>query len=55
MGTKLQAVKRAVEAGVPAIIANGRKAGLLERIVAGETVGTRFPLHFEGRAARLTD
>ena len=43
MGTKLQAVKRAVEAGVPAVIANGRKAGLLERIVAGKAVGTRFP------------
>ena len=43
MGTKLQAVKRAVEAGVPAVIANGRRAGLLERIVAGESVGTRFP------------
>ena len=42
MTTKLQAVKRAVEAGIPAVIANGRTPGLLERIVAGETVGTRF-------------
>ena len=42
MGTKLQAVKRAVEAGIPAVIANGRTAGLLERIVRGEDVGTRF-------------
>ena len=42
MTTKLQAVKRAVEAGIPAVIANGRTPGLLERIVAGEEVGTRF-------------
>jgi glutamate 5-kinase len=44
MTTKLQAVKRAVEAGIPAVIANGRKAGLLARIVAGEQIGTRFPV-----------
>ena len=42
MGTKLQAVKRAVEAGIPAVIANGRSPGLLTRIARGETVGTRF-------------
>ena len=44
MGTKLQAVKLAVEAGVEAVIANGRRPGLLERIVRGENVGTRFPV-----------
>ncbi len=43
MGSKLQAVKLAVEAGIPAVIANGRTPGLIERIVAGEQVGTRFP------------
>ena len=43
MATKLQAVKLAVEAGVEAVIANGRHPGLLGRIVRGETVGTRFP------------
>ncbi len=42
MATKLQAVKRAVEAAIPAVIANGRTPGLLERIVRGEMVGTRF-------------
>ena len=42
MVTKLQAVKRAVEAGIPAVIANGRTPGLLERIVRGEAIGTRF-------------
>ena len=44
MGTKLQAVRLAVEGGVEAVIANGRRAGLLERIVRGENVGTRFPV-----------
>ncbi len=43
MASKLQAVKLAVEAGIPAVIAHGRKAGLLARILAGENVGTRFP------------
>ena len=42
MATKLQAVKRAVEAGIPAVIANGRSPGLLGRIALGEAVGTRF-------------
>ncbi len=42
MATKLQAVKRAVEADIPAVIANGRTPGLLERIVRGEMIGTRF-------------
>ena len=42
MATKLQAVKRAVEADIPAVIANGRTPGLLARIARGESVGTRF-------------
>jgi glutamate 5-kinase len=42
MGSKLQAVKIAVDAGIQTVIANGRTPGLLERIVAGESVGTRF-------------
>ncbi len=44
MATKLQAVKRVVEAGIPAVIANGRTPGLLERIAAGEQAGTFFPV-----------
>ncbi len=47
MQSKLQAVKSAVEAGVPAVIAHGRVPGLLARVVAGETVGTRFPVRTE--------
>ena len=41
-GHQAPGVKRAVEAGIPAVIANGRTPGLLERIVRGEQVGTRF-------------
>lgn len=52
MGSKLQAVKLAVEAGIPTIIANGRAAGLLGRIVAGEPVGTRFGVAARGANAR---
>lgn len=48
MASKLQAVKLAVSAGIPAVIANGRTPGLLERIVAGEAVGTRFPVPGRG-------
>lgn len=42
MASKLQAVKLAVSAGIPVVIANGRTPGLLDKIVAGEPVGTRF-------------
>ena len=42
MGSKLQAVKLAVEAGVPTIIANGRHPERLAELVAGGGIGTRF-------------
>ena len=42
MASKLTAVKMAVEAGIPTIIANGRTPGLIASILAGEAVGTRF-------------
>jgi glutamate 5-kinase len=42
MVSKLQAVKLAVEAGIPTCIASGRKAGRIPAIVAGKSVGTRF-------------
>jgi glutamate 5-kinase len=42
MVTKLQAVKTAVEAGITTVIANGRKGELIEKIVKGELIGTRF-------------
>lgn len=42
MLSKLESVRIALEAGRQAIIANGRTPQVLERIVAGEAVGTRF-------------
>ena len=42
MLSKLESVRIALESGREAIIANGRTPQVLERIVAGEAVGTRF-------------
>jgi glutamate 5-kinase len=42
MVTKLEAVRMAVGAGIPTVIANGRKAGLVGAIAAGKAGGTRF-------------
>src|SRR6195952_6145291 len=42
MTSKLESARIALEAGKPVIIANGRTPRGLERIVAGEAVGTRF-------------
>jgi len=42
MVSKLQAVKYAVAAGVPVVIANGRTPGVIAQAVAGGNVGTRF-------------
>ncbi len=39
---KVEACFRAAEAGGTAIIANGRTAGTLRRIVMGEVLGTRI-------------
>jgi glutamate 5-kinase len=43
MSTKLQAVRAAVEAGIPTVVAGGRKPGQLIRAAAGKPVGTYFP------------
>ena len=42
MKTKIQAAKITTRAGIPLVIANGNKADILARIVAGERVGTIF-------------
>ncbi len=44
MLSKLESVRIALEAGKQAVIANGRTPRVLERIVAGDAVGTRFGL-----------
>jgi glutamate 5-kinase len=42
MATKLQAARQAAAAGVPMVIASGRKQGVLARILKGEPAGTYF-------------
>ena len=43
MRSKLEAAQLAQQAGQTVVIANGRTAQVLERVVSGEAVGTRFP------------
>jgi len=47
MVSKLEAVKLATAAGIPTVIANGRRAGIIPRIAAGQRVGTLFPAQGE--------
>jgi len=47
MVSKLEAVKLATAAGIPTVIANGRRAGIIPRIAAGGRVGTLFPARTE--------
>jgi glutamate 5-kinase len=42
MVSKLQAVKAAVEAGIPTVIASGKRARQIAAVVAGKRAGTRF-------------
>jgi glutamate 5-kinase len=42
MTTKLEAARIVMRAGIPAVIANGRKRDVLERVLAGEEEGTLF-------------
>jgi glutamate 5-kinase len=44
MGSKLAAVRCAVEAGIETVIANGRKPEQLAEIMDGRGVATRFPV-----------
>jgi glutamate 5-kinase len=47
MVSKLEAVKLATAAGIPTVIANGRRAGIIPGIVAGNRIGTLFTVHAE--------
>ena len=47
MVSKLEAVKLATAAGIATVIANGRRAGIIRRIAAGQRVGTLFPAQAE--------
>jgi glutamate 5-kinase len=44
MVTKLQAAQLAVKAGIPVTVASGRKEGVVYQVVAGQRVGTFFPV-----------
>jgi glutamate 5-kinase len=52
MATKLQAAQKAAAAGVPMVIASGRKQGMLARVLKGEPVGTYFAPKADRLAAR---
>lgn len=43
MASKLEAAELATSSGTPMVIASGRTADVLQRICAGESIGTRFP------------
>jgi glutamate 5-kinase len=49
MVTKLQAAQKAMAAGIPMVIADGRRAGVLQAVLAGEPAGT----YFQPRGDRL--
>jgi glutamate 5-kinase len=49
MASKLEAARRATFSGAHAVVADARRAGIIQSIVAGEDVGTLFV----GRATRL--
>jgi glutamate 5-kinase len=52
MATKLQAGQKASASGIPMVIANGREAGLLPRLLKGEPIGTYFQPRDDRLAAR---
>jgi glutamate 5-kinase len=52
MVTKLQAAQKAMAAGIPMVIADGRRAGALEAVLRGEPIGTYFAPRGDRLAAR---
>jgi glutamate 5-kinase len=52
MSTKLQAAQKAGASGIPMVIASGREAGTLPRVLKGEPVGTYFQPRDDRLAAR---
>lgn len=42
MATKLRAARALLAAGIPMVICKGRQPGILQRVVQGDAVGTRF-------------
>ncbi|PYM61539.1 MAG: glutamate 5-kinase, partial [Candidatus Rokuibacteriota bacterium] len=52
MVTKLQAAQKATAAGIPMVIADGRRPGVLRALARGESVGTYFAPRTDRLAAR---
>ncbi len=52
MITKLQAVHKAARFGVPAVVANGRRPGVIKQIMQGDEVGTMFLPKQKGLTSR---
>jgi glutamate 5-kinase len=52
MATKLQAGQKAGTSGIPMVIASGREAGVLPRLLKGEPIGTYFQPRDDRLAAR---
>jgi glutamate 5-kinase len=52
MSTKLEAAQKAGASGIPMVIASGREAGTLRRLLKGEPVGTYFQPRDDRLAAR---
>jgi glutamate 5-kinase len=52
MVTKLQAAQKAMAAGIPMVIADGREPAVLRAVVRGEPVGTYFEPRTDRLAAR---
>ena len=52
MATKLQAGQKASASGIPMVIASGREAGVLPRLLKGEPIGTYFQPRDDRLAAR---
>jgi glutamate 5-kinase len=52
MVTKLQAAQKAMAAGIPMVIADGRRPGVLAAVLGGDAVGTYFAPRVDRLAAR---
>lgn len=52
MESKVRAARQAAEAGIRALVANGRKPGTLAAALAGGAVGTSFPARIDPLAKR---
>ena len=52
MQAKIQAAKIAVNSGVPMLLANGRKKGVLKSIIKAESIGTLFVPNVSALALR---